>query len=263
MDSRFYAAQKQRDILTAYWPRKISPYLTAVLIKTPITPNQTTVLWGLLNMTTSYALYLVLVGQLWLLPWIPLAYVLSEVLDCCDGEIARLRNLSNPIGGKLLDGICHRATEYSLLGVAVCAAYQLTGSWWSLPLGLLLLSGEAMFTYAYERRLTAMRVNAGFTGLVAKSEHNMYERGERWSDFSSPRKLTTIKGLVHYKSIYPIVVLSVVSGTALLIGLAAFAAYKHALWVRLVAQTVSGLRGVPETQDASASTTTAARAAEA
>jgi phosphatidylglycerophosphate synthase len=250
MDARFHAAQKQRDILTAYWPRQVSPYLTALLVKTPITPNQTTVLWGLLNMTTSYVVYLVLTGHFWLLPVIPVAYVLAEVFDCCDGEIARLRNMSNPIGGKLLDGICHRATEYSLLGVAACAAYQLTGSWWSLPVGLLLMAGEAMYTYAYERRLTAMRVNAGFTGLVAKGEDSMYQRGERWRDLSSPRKLITIKGLVHYKSIYPIVVLSYVSGTALLLGLAAFALYKHVLWIRLVARTVAMGRGVPEAQGA-------------
>jgi phosphatidylglycerophosphate synthase len=260
MDARLLEAQKKRDVLSAFWLRKISPYLTAVLLRTPITPNQTTVLWGLLSITNSYLLYRVLLGNYLLLPVVPLIYIFAELLDCVDGEIARARQMSNPIGGKLLDGVCHRATEYSLLAASASAAADLTGSWWALPVGLLLLSGEAMYTYAYERRLTAMRVNIGFTGLVAKAEDNMYERGERWSDLSVRRKILTIKGQVHYKSIYPIVALSYVSGSALLAGLALYAAYKHFVWMKLVAQTVAVVRDCPETRPVDSSPVVTVRA---
>ena len=242
MDQRILDSQKHRDVLPAFWARKLSPYITALFVKTPITPNQTTILWGVISAANSYVIYRVLTGDYFLLPIIPLVYILTYILDCVDGEVARVRNLANPVGGKLLDGICHRATEYSLLAAYVYGAYQLTGSPWVLPVGLLLLSGEAMQTYAYERRVTAMRVQMGVTGLVNASEENVYERGARWSDLSVRRKIATIKGQVHYKSVYAVIAVSYVSGTVLLAGLGLLALYKHVAWIRLVAKTLAAAR---------------------
>jgi phosphatidylglycerophosphate synthase len=242
MDQRFLDSQKHRDVLPAFWPRKLSPYITALFVKTPITANQTTILWGIISAANSYVIYRVLTGDYLLLPVIPLVYVLTYILDCVDGEVARVRNLANPVGGKLLDGICHRATECSLLAAYVYGAWHLTGSPWALPVGLLLLSGEAMQTYAYERRVTAMRVQMGVTGLVNASEDNVYVRGERWSNLSLKQKFATIKGQVHYKSVYAVIVVSFVSGTALLAGLALLALYKHFAWIRLIARTLAAAR---------------------
>ena len=177
MEAISLESQKQRDVLAAYWPRRISPYITALLVKTRVTPNQTTVLWGAISALNSYVIYRVLIGEYQWLPVIPLVYVLTYILDCVDGEVARARHMENPVGGKLLDGICHRTTEYSLLAAYVCGSATLTNSAWALPIGLLLISGEAMYTYAYERRLTTMRVNIGFKGLLAQSDSGMYASG--------------------------------------------------------------------------------------
>ena len=242
MDARFFESQKHRDVLAAYWPRRISPYVTALLVRTRVTPNQTTVLWGVISALNSYVIYRVLTGDYQLLPVIPATYVLTYVLDCVDGEVARVRHMENPVGGKLLDGICHRTTEYSLLAAYVLACGTLTGSRWVLPIGLLLISGEAMYTYAYERRLTTLRVDIGFTGLLSQSDSGMYARGERWSNLSIRRKIATIKGQVHYKSVYLIVALSYVSGFALLAGLALLAAYKHWAWMKLIAKTLAAAK---------------------
>ena len=245
-------SQKPRDVLAAYWPRRISPYITALLVKTRVTPNQTTVLWGAISALNSYVIYRVLIGEYQWLPVIPLVYVLTYILDCVDGEVARARHMENPVGGKLLDGICHRTTEYSLLAAYVCGSATLTNSAWALPIGLLLISGEAMYTYAYERRLTTMRVNIGFTGLLAQSDSGMYARGERWSNLSFRRKIATIKGQVHYKSVYPVVALSYVSGYALLGGLALLAAYKHVAWIRLITKTLAAARSAKAAEPAAA-----------
>ena len=242
MDSRILDSQKPRDVLSAFWARKVSRYITAVLVGTPITPNQTTVLWGAINVLNSYVVYRVLVGDYLLLPIIPALYILTYVLDCVDGEIARFRALANPVGGKLLDGICHRVTEYSLLAAYVLAAGQLTGSPWVLPVGLFLIAGEAMYTYAYERRITTLRVELGVKGFVAATAANMYERGERWRDLSLRRKFATFKGQLHYKSVYAAILLSYFSGAALLIGLAFLGVYKHFSWLRLIASTLEATR---------------------
>jgi phosphatidylglycerophosphate synthase len=241
MDPRILDSQKQRDVLPAFWPRKISPYITAVLVRTPITAHQTTVLWGIISAANSYVVSRVLIGDYLLLPIIPLVYILTYVLDCVDGEVARVRQIADPVGGKLLDGICHRTTEYSLLAAYALAAYHLTASPWVLPVALLLFSGEAMGGYAYERRLMAIRVHMGFSGAMA-SEDKMYPRGAKWADLSRAQKIVTIKGQLHYKSIYAIIAAAYVSGSVLLAGLALFAAYKHVSWIRLIAQTLDATR---------------------
>lgn len=245
MDTPLIESQKSRDVLAAFWPRKLSHHITALVIRTPITPNQTTVLWGAISAMNSYVVYRVLVGDYLLLPAIPLVYMFTYVLDCVDGEIARARKTANPVGGKLLDGICHRTTEYSLLAAYVMAAAALTSSPWVLPVGLLLVSGEAMYTYAYERRLSTLRISIGFTGLLSSTRENMYERGERWRDLSWRRQLATFKGQIHYKSIYAVIALSYVSGLVLLAGLALLAVYKHVVWVRLIARTLAASREQP------------------
>jgi phosphatidylglycerophosphate synthase len=244
MDKRILDSQKHRDVLAAFWARKVSRHITALLVQTPITPNQTTVLWGVISAMNSYVVYRVLIGDYVLLPVIPLVYVLTYVLDCVDGEIARVRDMANPVGGKLLDGISHRITEYSLLAAFGTAAAALTGSPWALPVALLLMSGEAMYTYAYERRLSTLRVDMGFTGLLAQKESGMYERDERWVDLSMRRKIATIKGQIHYKSVYAIVALGYIdrSGYALLAGLALLGLYKHVTWMRLIVRTLKAVR---------------------
>ena len=52
-----------------------------------------------------------IVGDLWLVPMVVLGFVVSEILDTSDGEMARVLGTSSPIGGKLLDGIAHKATD--------------------------------------------------------------------------------------------------------------------------------------------------------
>ena len=87
--------------------RKISPYLTWVLLKTPISANGVTSLMILTGWATAAAL---------LIPgiWGPmLALVLGQLqmlLDCCDGEVARWRKTKSP-AGHFLDAVGHYTTE--------------------------------------------------------------------------------------------------------------------------------------------------------
>ena len=238
MDSRIIESQKSRDVLPAFWARKLSRHITALLVKTPITPNQTTVLWGAISAFNSYLVYRVMIGELLWLPLIPLIYMVTFVLDCVDGEIARYKRMENPIAGKLLDGVCHRVTEYSLLAAFVLALFDRMNSPWVVAVGLLLMSGDAIYTYVYERRVTIMRVQIGFSGTM-KSGDAVYERDEPWANLSLRRKIATFKGQIHYKSIYPVIALSYVSTPALFAGLALLGVYKHVAWIRLMLRTIA------------------------
>ena len=239
IDPGIFASQKHQDALEAFWPRKVSGYITAVLVKTPITPNQTTILWGVISVLNSYTVYLALRGSWLAIPLIPLIYQFCSVLDCVDGEIARFKNMNSPISGKLLDGICHRATEFSLLATFAMAALVTTGSWWALPIGMLLVTGDGMWVYVYERRITAMRVQAGYKGRMKRSAAGVYVRGARWTELSRRQQLDTVTGLFLYKSVYAVIAISFLPPPYFLAGLTALGVYKHVKWIRLMRQTLA------------------------
>ncbi|WP_298120150.1 CDP-alcohol phosphatidyltransferase family protein [uncultured Aurantimicrobium sp.] len=87
--------------------RDLSPYVTWVLLKTPISANGVTGLMILTGWATAAAL---------LIPgiWGPvLALVLGQLqmlIDCCDGEVARWRKTKSP-AGHFLDAVGHYTTE--------------------------------------------------------------------------------------------------------------------------------------------------------
>ena len=94
--------------------RKLSPYLTRLLLKTPITANGVTYLMIATGVSISLALQIP--GFLGLF----LAFLLSQLQmlwDCCDGEIARWRETQSP-KGVFLDRVGHYLTE-SLLPIAL------------------------------------------------------------------------------------------------------------------------------------------------
>lgn len=94
--------------------RKISLYLTRILLKTPITANGVTYLMILTGISISAALQIPGVTGL------VIAFLLSQLQmlwDCCDGEIARWRETQSP-KGVFLDRVGHYLTE-SLLPIAL------------------------------------------------------------------------------------------------------------------------------------------------
>ena len=103
--------------------RRFSPYLTWLLLKTPISANGVTALMILVGWSTAAAL---LIPGIW---GALLAVVLGQLqmlVDCCDGEVARWRRTSSP-AGVFLDKVGHYTTE-ALIPLALgirAAAYPL------------------------------------------------------------------------------------------------------------------------------------------
>ncbi|NDB50139.1 MAG: CDP-alcohol phosphatidyltransferase family protein [Actinobacteria bacterium] len=94
--------------------RKLSPYLTRLLLKTPITANGVTNLMIITGISISAALQIPGLFGLFL------AFLLSQLQmlwDCCDGEIARWRDTQSP-KGVFLDRVGHYLTE-SLIPIAL------------------------------------------------------------------------------------------------------------------------------------------------
>ena len=118
--------------------RDLSPYLTRILLRAGFSANGVTWL-----MIISAAAAAMATGWPSLLGAI-LAVILVQVqmlLDCCDGEVARWRQTSSPIG-VYLDRIGHYVAECGIavaLGVRATGQLQVSGVWISagLLLGLL------------------------------------------------------------------------------------------------------------------------------
>ena len=113
--------------------RRWSPYLTRLLIRTPITPNGVTWLMILVGVLAAGALTLPGVG------WAVVAFLLIQLqllLDCSDGEVARWRGVSSP-AGIYLDRVGHYLTESLLpiaLGIRADGGWHHLGGWTTLGL---------------------------------------------------------------------------------------------------------------------------------
>ncbi len=101
-----------------YFNRKLSRPITRWLLQTPLSPNHITVLSGVVGV----------LGALCFLPggyWGPVLGALllqfSVVLDCCDGEVARVKFMESPLGD-WLDIVCDTVVHIAIffgMGVAV------------------------------------------------------------------------------------------------------------------------------------------------
>ena len=119
-----------------YFNRKCSRPLTQLFLKTPITPNAITLLAMFIGLAAAaafaYGGYAAgIIGAL--------LFQLSSVVDCCDGEVARIKHLESPFGDRLdvlADNVVHIAI---VVGIA-WAAYREEGSIY-LVLGLLAATG--------------------------------------------------------------------------------------------------------------------------
>jgi phosphatidylglycerophosphate synthase len=118
--------------------RRVSPYMTRVLLATPLSANAVTALMiptGLLA-----ALVLTLPG-IAAAAGTALLVQLQLLLDCCDGEVARWRRTFSP-KGIYLDQLGHYVTEAALpaaLGVRADGGFGSIGGWTALGLAVAVL----------------------------------------------------------------------------------------------------------------------------
>ena len=126
--------------------RRLSPYLTRALLRTPITPNGVT--WLMIAVGLVAAALLTLPG-VWPAVAAVLAIQLQILLDCSDGELARWLDRRSPVG-VYLDRVGHWLTEAALpigLGIRADGGWDELGTYTTLGLLVavlvLLVKGES------------------------------------------------------------------------------------------------------------------------
>jgi phosphatidylglycerophosphate synthase len=137
--------------------RRLSPYLTRLLLRTPITANGVT--WLMILCGVAAAAVLTLPG-LAAAVGAALLIQLQLLLDCSDGEVARWRGVKSTVG-VYLDRIGHWLTEGALpiaLGVRADGGWDELGTYTMLGLVasvlVLLIKGESAL-------VTVARAEAG------------------------------------------------------------------------------------------------------
>ena len=117
-----FALENPRDgLVDTYLNRKFSRLLTRFFLRTPLTPNQITVLSFLTGLIGASCF--LLGSYAWAVAG-ALLLQFSTVMDCVDGEVARVKMLESPFGARLdisLDTVVHIAI---FLGVGVAVWKQ-------------------------------------------------------------------------------------------------------------------------------------------
>jgi phosphatidylglycerophosphate synthase len=146
----YRASKKKKDInlFTEWVARPPAAVLVYALRNTPITPNQVTFL-SVVVCAIAGAMIAFLPGWGWLAA-AGLVFELSFVLDCVDGQLARLRKMSSPLG-HLLDFLMDEIKAMLLYGCVAVRMWRDTGQVWMLLVGLggmfCLASGIALTSF--------------------------------------------------------------------------------------------------------------------
>ncbi len=155
----------------------ISRAFTHLFARTSATPNQITIIWGVLMILSSLALF---TGQ-----WLPsvlggIGWVVGYALDYTDGDIARYRDMKSPRGG-YLDLVNHRATyplmmfgigfgawmtgRTEILGIAIDpAAYLILGFLAGLGMIMIMDLGDIFNKVCPDNRLNSDKGSAAVEG---------------------------------------------------------------------------------------------------
>ncbi|MEK6603317.1 MAG: CDP-alcohol phosphatidyltransferase family protein, partial [Nitrospirota bacterium] len=135
-----------------HFNRKCSKWITSALLQTPLTPNGVTVLAAFVGLLSgavfAWGGYAAGIAG-------ALLFQLSAILDCCDGEVARLKFMESPFGEQLdvaLDNVVHVGL-YAGMG---WAAYQSGWGLVALALGGLAIVGNVA-AFAVVQRVFRVR----------------------------------------------------------------------------------------------------------
>ena len=131
----YRASKKRHDInwFTEHVARPPAAIVVYFLARTRLTPNQVTFLSAFVAFGAC-AMLVALPGHGWLIA-ATVVFELSFVLDCADGQLARLRKLASPLG-HLLDFLMDELKAMLLIGAVAVRLWRETGDERLLIVGL-------------------------------------------------------------------------------------------------------------------------------
>jgi phosphatidylglycerophosphate synthase len=146
--------------VSRYCNRPLSAKITRHLIKTNITPNQISFFSFLLSTVAALCFF---VGSYSYLALGAVLAQLSSIIDGCDGEVARLKDLKTDFGG-WFDAVLDRYADAFLLFGLTWYVYSLSGTFLSLLIGFLAIIGTFMNSYTADKYDGLMKKKIGQIG---------------------------------------------------------------------------------------------------
>jgi len=134
-------------VVDRYFNRKLSGTLTKLFLRMGLSPNAITIVSMVIGLMSAacFALGSYTAGIIG-----ALLFQFSAIVDCCDGEVARLTFTESPFGAQLditADNIVHMA----IFAAIAWAQYASHGEWLSLALGLCAVAGVAGSQWLVDR----------------------------------------------------------------------------------------------------------------
>ncbi|MBI2846185.1 MAG: NTP transferase domain-containing protein [Chloroflexi bacterium] len=164
---------KPRDgVVSRNLNRRVSRPLSRFLVRTPVTPNQVSLLAFILGL---FSALLFATGEYLTLALAGLFAQASSILDGSDGELARLRGTSSRFGG-WMDAILDRVVDAAILyGMAAGLALR-SGETWPWGLGFLAIVGSFLISYSESRYETAFNrpLNGSQFEFPAKRDSRLF-----------------------------------------------------------------------------------------
>ena len=123
-------------IVSRHFNRKISSWISRLLVRTPVTPNQISIATMMVTFLAGWAMaegghFHVALGGL--------LFQFASIVDGCDGEIAKLK-LSGSRLGEWLDTVADNVSYLAFFSGVIYGMYKLTGEQVMIALGFIALA---------------------------------------------------------------------------------------------------------------------------
>ena len=110
-----FKPREVEELIDYYFHRPLASLIVRLLMPLPVTPNQVTVLSAATGAVSGMVMSVAIWRSAWWFAAGSGVLLLSVLLDCADGQLARMRNQMSP-GGRILDGV--------LDGFAIVSAFH-------------------------------------------------------------------------------------------------------------------------------------------
>ena len=155
--------------------RHLSYRLTPFLLKTSITPNQITLLSLMFGLLCGFCF---IIGSYYLQIAGALFFIISYVLDNCDGEIARIKDMSSEFGAKFDDIVDWVVDAFFFISLGYGVSEVSGHSFWFF-LGIIAASG-AFIDYIIDLRYHARNESNSVTREQQAKQKKIPENKIDW-----------------------------------------------------------------------------------
>ena len=179
------AAGKPRETeewVDGYIHRPLAAVLVRLLVRTPVTPNQITLISALLGAASGAAMVRGLGSPRWMIGS-AILLLLSVVFDCADGQLARARGVSSTYGAAV-DGVADYVVGVSVgLGASWFAVGTYHSGWYAL-LGLAGVGSIVLQSALFDNTKTRYiaRVRTGYAEREEDLDTLEREREAAWRE---------------------------------------------------------------------------------